>query len=66
MDASTVCPVCRSPLESGVTVCGKCGFKLVGQTEQFEHIEVDEMVPENFNSVEAVCKMVTRLIEEQA
>ncbi len=29
-------------------------------------IEVDEMVPENFNSVEAVCKMVTRLIEEQA
>lgn len=43
MNETTTCPVCRSPLASGVTVCEKCGFKLVGQTEQFEHIDVDKM-----------------------
>lgn len=29
-------------------------------------ISVDEMIPENFNSLDAVCAMVVRLAEEQA
>ena len=36
------CPVCHAELEPGVSMCARCGFKLVGQTEQFPHIETDE------------------------
>ena len=37
----TTCPVCNAELAAGVTVCERCGFKLVGQTQVFPHLEVD-------------------------
>ncbi len=36
------CPVCNAPIEPGAAVCGRCGFKLVGQTQQFPHVEMKD------------------------
>ena len=33
------CPVCSTPVDPSATVCGRCGFKLVGRTEQFQSVD---------------------------
>lgn len=42
MAEHTSCPVCNAELVPGMTACERCGFKLVGQTEQFPHVETNE------------------------
>ncbi len=34
------CPICSSDLQEAVQVCPVCGFRLQGNTEQFEPIEL--------------------------
>lgn len=38
---SNVCPVCQSPVEPGVASCTVCGFRLQGNTCEFEPIAID-------------------------
>ncbi len=33
------CPVCNSSVDPNTTMCGICGFKLVGRTEQFSNVD---------------------------
>ncbi len=39
---SSKCPICSSEIEDNATVCSVCGFRLQGNTEQFEPIELPE------------------------
>jgi hypothetical protein len=41
MDEQSVCPVCNSPVAAGSHQCSRCGFKLVGGTEEI-HMPVLE------------------------
>ncbi len=40
----SVCPVCQAPISGDQTACARCGFKLVGQTEQFQRVTDDDMI----------------------
>lgn len=39
MSEEKLCPVCQSPIAEGQASCPRCGFKLVGQTEQFHSVD---------------------------
>ena len=41
MAEQTKCPVCNAELVDGMTVCDRCGFKLVGQTQEFPALAVE-------------------------
>ena len=36
MDEARVCPVCGADVAEGVNECDRCGFKLVGKTEEID------------------------------
>ena len=36
MDEVRICPVCKTEVASGVNECNRCGFKLVGKTEELD------------------------------
>lgn len=36
---SDTCPICNNPLESGISVCPACGYKLPGSTQEFKPIQ---------------------------
>lgn len=36
------CPICNETLQSGQTVCPRCGFKLIGETQAFKAVAVPE------------------------
>src|SRR5699024_5029821 len=46
---TTLCPVCSNPVESDAAACPQCGFKLLGATQRFEPVPLDDAPP----SVEA-------------
>lgn len=39
---SEICPVCQSSVAPGSASCPQCGFKLLGATEKFEPLTLDE------------------------
>ena len=39
MPEHTTCPVCNAQLSASDTTCGRCGYKLQGQTEQIPCID---------------------------
>ncbi len=39
---TNTCPVCMAALEPGLSACPYCGFKLLGNTQEFKPISVDE------------------------
>ncbi|MGI6216494.1 MAG: FHA domain-containing protein [Coriobacteriales bacterium] len=57
------CPVCNAPLAKGAAVCERCGFKLVGRTEQFPvvdqtggNVEPHASTPHNGNPTLTILK----------
>ena len=34
------CPICHEPIEAGQTACPRCGFKLIGETQTFDPVQV--------------------------
>ena len=38
----SLCPVCNNPVSSSDATCPACGFKLLGTTQEFSLIELDE------------------------
>lgn len=52
MSDERLCPVCQAPIEPGQTSCFRCGFKLVGQTEQFQRITDDDLSVPDENKVD--------------
>ena len=46
---STVCPVCNNAIEEAAQVCPYCGFKMLGKTQRFTPITLDE----NLNPVQS-------------
>lgn len=37
---SIECPVCTNPIDPKASVCPRCGFKLLGSTQQFDPVKV--------------------------
>ncbi|MCQ2752414.1 MAG: FHA domain-containing protein [Coriobacteriales bacterium] len=37
----TFCPVCQKPVNDDATICGTCGFSLLGATQSFNPISMD-------------------------
>lgn len=37
-----ICPVCNKEIENTATVCPHCGFKLLGATQKFTPVALDE------------------------
>ncbi len=42
---SEVCPVCQATVDDGAAVCPQCGFKLLGATQKFQPVSLDDHVP---------------------
>ena len=40
-----VCPVCQAPVAAGAAVCPQCGFKLLGATQKFQPVSLDDHAP---------------------
>ena len=38
MAETTACPICNAPLPAGSHACPRCGFKLAGNTQQFNQV----------------------------
>ncbi len=53
----TICPVCKVELDEHVDACPRCGFKLLGQTEAFKPVALNENVAKTAKSgpVPALC-----------
>lgn len=52
MDSMRTCPVCKAAVESNQHECSRCGFKLVGRTEEFVTLGAEEAA---LGSAEEVC-----------
>lgn len=50
---SAVCPVCNNVLEDQVQACPYCGFTLLGNTQQFTPIMVEEAMSTNIAAAPA-------------
>lgn len=48
---SLICPVCNGTVEESAGSCPSCGFKLLGSTEEFKPIALDEEIPTEPNQV---------------
>lgn len=53
---SEVCPVCQASVSENDAVCSQCGFKLLGATQKFQPLNLDDHVPSkkdeaNFHAV---------------
>lgn len=54
MSASNfTCPICNEVIEGSHTSCPRCGFKLIGSTQQFNPIE-DKTAEEPFESEQSI------------
>lgn len=42
---SEVCPVCQASVSENDAVCFQCGFKLLGATQKFQPLNLDDHVP---------------------
>ena len=42
---SELCPVCSHEIEPGAEVCPTCGFRLLGATQAFKPLVIDEEAP---------------------
>lgn len=42
---SEVCPVCQASVSENDAVCSQCGFKLLGATQKFQPLNLDDHVP---------------------
>lgn len=36
------CPICSETLQSGQTECPRCGFRLIGETQAFNPVSIDD------------------------
>ncbi len=52
MENMRTCPVCQAAVEPDQHECSRCGFKLVGRTEELVALGVEEVMPE---ALEEVC-----------
>lgn len=42
---SEVCPVCQASVSENDAICSQCGFKLLGATQKFQPLNLDDHVP---------------------
>ena len=58
---STVCPVCNNPVDPSESACPQCGFKLLGSTQQFKPVLLnDEAIPQEAKPVQTATLRVVR------
>ncbi|WP_165171748.1 MULTISPECIES: FHA domain-containing protein [unclassified Adlercreutzia] len=54
------CPVCQSPVNPGDASCAQCGFKLLGATQKFKPLVLDEQ--ERASAKRDACECVLRVV----
>ncbi|OUO91467.1 FHA domain-containing protein [Gordonibacter sp. An230] len=42
---TTLCPVCNNTVDPDAAVCPQCGFKLLGATQRFEPVALEDAPP---------------------
>ena len=42
----TTCPICNESINSGDAMCSRCGFTLVGQTQEFHVVDQESAKPQ--------------------
>ncbi len=47
---SELCPVCQTTVPDNTAVCPVCGFKLLGSTQEFQPVVVEEDRPQCFHN----------------
>lgn len=45
-----VCPICNNEFDEGAAVCTKCGYKVIGSTQSFKPVPLDESGEESVDS----------------
>lgn len=60
MSRNDICPICRNEVTSGTAVCPSCGFKMLGKTQEFKPISIQETkaVTAGAPAAEATLKVV--------
>lgn len=39
---SQICPICNNEFDGGAAVCTKCGYKIIGSTQSFKPVPLDD------------------------